>query len=166
MSVKKRRAVEKRLDGAAAACAAQGAQLTALRRAVLALVLEAAGPLTAYQLLDRLKQIRAGAVPPTIYRSLDFLLEHGLIHKLERLNAFVACADTEHPHHDVAFKAHHDIHHQAQFLICGSCGTVAELEDPTITAALERAAGAQGFHPKNIVVELDGTCAACAAAHH
>ncbi len=146
-------AVERRLQEAAEICTRHGAQLTELRRIVLTLVLEADGPLTAYQLLDRLKEIRKGAVPPTIYRGLDFLIEHGLIHKIERLNAFIPCADMEHNHHDV------------QFLICRNCGTVAEIEDHTVAKALERAAEKQGFHPHNAMVELDGTCAACTATH-
>ena len=133
-----------RLEEAARTCAEHGAQLTELRRVVMGLVLEADGPLTAYQLLDRLKEIRKGAVPPTIYRSLDFLIEQGLIHKIERLNAFIPCADAEHNHHDV------------QFLICRNCGTVAEIEDPAVSQALEQAAEKKGFHPKNVMVELDG----------
>ncbi len=151
MNIKKRRVTAKRLEQASKICAEHGAQLTELRSIVLGLVLEAGGPLTAYQLLDRLKETRKGAVPPTIYRSLDFLLEHGLIHKIERLNAFIPCADAEHNHHDV------------QFLICQNCGIVAEIEDHTVSHALERAAEKKGFHPNKVVVELDGTCATCAA---
>jgi Fur family transcriptional regulator, zinc uptake regulator len=143
--------ITKRLDDAARSCAENGAQLTELRRCVLNLVLEADGPLTAYQLLDRLKEIRKGAVPPTIYRALDFLIEQRLVHKIERLNAFIPCMDADHGHHEV------------QFLICGKCGTVAEIEDHAISKALERAAERQGFRANNAVVELDGTCAACAA---
>jgi Fur family zinc uptake transcriptional regulator len=131
-------------------CAANGTQLTELRRAVLSLILAAPGPLTAYQLLDQLKKIRKSAVPPTVYRALDFLIENRLVHKLEQLNAFIPCNDAHHGHHDV------------QFLICDKCGTVAEIEDPAIARALAKAAEKQGFHPNKAIVELDGTCAACA----
>ena len=144
--------VEARLDAAALACARQGAQLTALRRLVLALILEAEAPPTAYQLLDRLKETRRQAAPPTIYRALDFLLQQRLIHKVERLNAFIPCAGSD-PHD-----------HAAQFLICRRCGTVAEIEDGAIAHAVERAAERAGFHPSRAVVEIDGTCAACAHA--
>ena len=105
--------------------------------------------MTAYQLLDRLKETRKGAVPPTIYRALDFLMEQGLIHKVERLNAFIPCIEA----------GHHQ--HAAQFLICRKCGTVSEIEDHAIFKALKRAAEREGFHPSHAVVELDGTCAAC-----
>lgn len=79
MAQGKRRNVAARLDAAAKECTRQGAQLTELRRAVLRLILEAASPATAYQLLDRLKETSKGAPPPTIYRALDFLMERGLI---------------------------------------------------------------------------------------
>ena len=143
-------AVEDQLDHAARLCAAQGAQLTELRRSVLGLMLDAHGPLTAYQLMDRLREIRAGVVPPTIYRALDFLIEQRLVHKLEKLNAFIPCCGAGHRHH-------------VQFLICRRCGAVIEIDDSSITQALERAAGRHSFQPGHAVVELDGICAACQA---
>jgi Fur family transcriptional regulator, zinc uptake regulator len=114
---KKRRAVAAQLDAAEQICTQQGAQFTELRRHVLELILEAEGPSTAYQLLERLQETRKRAAPPTIYRTLDFLIEHLLIHKVERLNAFIPCSEAGH-------------HHSVQFLICrrhcvrdrGQCG--------------------------------------------
>lgn len=132
-------------------CTQNGTQLTALRREVLELVFKAKGPVTAYQLLDQLKSTRKSAVPPTIYRSLEFLLENGLIHKIERLNAFISCAEADHHHAD------------AQFLICKTCGAVTELEDRAISEALALAAAKCGFIPCRTVVEMDGFCAKCAA---
>ncbi len=123
--------------------------MTELRTAVYRLILDATVPLTAYQLLDRLKEQRTGAVPPTVYRALNFLLEQHLIHKVERLNAFLPCAEG----------GSHD--HAAQFLICARCGTVAEIEDRAVSAALESAARRSGFWAKATTVELDGTCSAC-----
>src|SRR5450756_1883170 len=91
----------------------------------------------AYALLDRLKSEKANATPATIYRALDFLQAHALIHKVERLNAFIGCTEEgEHPHR-----------HDVQFLICLRCGTVAELEDGGIAAAVATAAAASGFRP-------------------
>jgi Fur family transcriptional regulator, zinc uptake regulator len=148
MQEKRRRAVDAQLDRAAGACAAQGAHLTLLRRHVLGLIFEAEGPLTAYQLLDRLKETRKGAAPPTIYRALDFLLEQRLIHKVERLNAFVPCVESGHEH-------------AAQFLICRQCGAVTEIEDRAAADALEHAAEREGFHTRKAIVEIEGTCAAC-----
>jgi Fur family zinc uptake transcriptional regulator len=149
MSDETEQSVADGLERAAKLCAERGTTLTALRKTVLELVLGSKMPLTAYQLLDQLKDIRKSAVPPTIYRALDFLTQNGLIHKVERLNAFVPCIDHDHSHHAV------------QFLICGRCGTVAEIEDGAIAQALQTAAAKAGFTPSRAVVELDGTCAEC-----
>lgn len=145
------RAIEAQLDAAARACADAGARLTALRRDVLALILAAEGPLTAYQLLDRLKQSRTGAVPPTIYRALDFLLAQRLIHRVESLNAVIPCIEGGQHAHAV------------QFLICRRCGTVAEIDDAAVSHALQEVAERRGFRPNHAVVEVAGTCAACAS---
>ncbi len=145
-------ALQPRLDRAAEACARDGARLTAIRRQVLALVLGAREPLGAYALLDQLKAQKANATPATVYRALDFLQDHGLIHKVERLNAFIGCTDAGEPHH-----------HAVQFLICRGCGGVAEMEDAGITAAVARAAEQTGFRPAHATVEVEGTCEACAA---
>ena len=154
--------LETSLDRATALCSRRGAQLTALRRQVLRLVLEAGQPVGAYALLDRLKASRAGAAPPTVYRALDFLVEQGLIHKVERLGAFVGCAEVEDHPADCTCDAAHD--HPHQFLICGRCGTTAEISDPGVALALARAAAAAGFALARTTVEAEGLCAACRAA--
>ncbi len=142
-----------RLVLAEMACAAQGARLTANRRDVLAVILEAQGPVTAYALLDRLKQSHPGAVPPTVYRALDFLIERGLVHKIERLNAYVGCVEGAAHGHD----------HPMQFLICRDCGGVTEVEDDEVAEALAHAAKRTGFAPAHATVEVEGTCGDCAA---
>jgi Fur family zinc uptake transcriptional regulator len=152
MSGQDRGRIAAQLDAAAAACRRAGAQFTPLRRQVLELILAAPGPSTAYQLLDRLKRTHSAAAPPTIYRALDFLLARRLIHRLERLGAFIPCIECGHHLHPV------------QFLICHHCGSVAEIEDSAVREALEHAAARAGFHPGNAVVEIEGTCAACAGA--
>jgi Fur family zinc uptake transcriptional regulator len=154
------------LDRAAAMCAGRGAQLTELRRQVLRLVLEAEQPVGAYALLDRLKDLRGGAAPPTVYRALDFLLEQGLIHKVERLNAYLGCVDAGEGGHGHAEhgngEGRHD--HPHQFLICRRCGATAEISDPAITAALASASAGAGFILHRATVEAEGLCADCAAA--
>jgi Fur family zinc uptake transcriptional regulator len=152
-------AVAAGLDRAAAACARRGAQLTELRRQVLRLILEADQPVGAYALLDWLKAERPGAAPPTVYRALDFLLEQGLIHRVERLNAFVGCGEPgQAPGH-----AHpHD--HPHQFLICRNCGATTELTDSAVVAAVEQAAARAGFTAARATVEIEGRCARCAGS--
>jgi len=151
--------VDGQLAAAERACTRRGVQLTELRRQVLRLVLEAESPVGAYALLDRLKADRPGAAPPTVYRALDFLLEQGLIHKVERLNAFIGCTEAEHRHD------HGTTHgHPHQFLICRICGVTIELSDAAVTRALEAAARRAGFVPETMTVEVEGRCADCAVA--
>ncbi|MDB5373273.1 MAG: transcriptional repressor [Belnapia sp.] len=154
--------LETSLDRAAALCTRRGAQLTALRRQVLRLVLEAEQPVGAYALLDRLKASRAGAAPPTVYRALDFLVEQGLIHKVERLGAFIGCVEVEDHPVDCDCGAAHD--HPHQFLICSRCGATAEVSDPGVALALKRAAAAAGFALARSTVEAEGVCANCQKA--
>ena len=139
--------VQARLDAAARLCASAGARFTPLRRHILELVLTAGGPVTAYGLLHRLEGGRWAAAPPTVYRALEFLTQHGLIHRVERLQAYIGC-DESHAH-------------AAQLLICRDCGTVAEVDDLAVQHALDHAARDHGFAPLLTVVEMEGTCAAC-----
>jgi Fur family zinc uptake transcriptional regulator len=155
----RRQAVEALLDRAASTCAARGAQLTELRRQVLRLVLDSPHPVGAYALLDQLRADRPGAAPPTVYRALDFLLDQGLVHRVERLNAFVGCTGPE-AHHACG----HGHDHPHQFLICAACGATAEICDPGVSEAVNEAARAAGFRPSRTTVEVEGRCAACAAS--
>ena len=138
------------LDRAGAICARRDARLTSLRRQVLGLVLEARAPVGAYDLLEGLRGRRRGAAPPTVYRALDFLMAQGLIHRVERLSAFVGC---------VAGDNHA---HAAQFLICRDCGGVTELEDHGVADALAEAAARAGFSIAGATVEAEGRCSGCA----
>ena len=144
---------EQALDRAGAICAARGARLTELRRAVLGLILDAPAPAGAYDLLDRLRRTRHSAAPPTVYRAIEFLAEHGLIHRLARRAAFVGCIAHDPP----------EAGHAAQFLICRACGRVTELEDADLARALAAAAGRTGFTVGAATIEAEGTCADCAA---
>jgi Fur family zinc uptake transcriptional regulator len=151
------------LERAEALCQTRGVQLTPLRRDVLRLVLESEAPIGAYALLDQLKASRAKAAPPTVYRALDFLLEQGLIHRLERLNAFMGCAealDVNSAHHDHA----HD--HPHQFLICRCCGATREISDHGVAEAISAAAAKAGFSAARATVEIAGFCGKCGDAPH
>ena len=151
------------LERAEALCQTRGVQLTPLRRDVLRLVLEAEAPIGAYALLDQLKASRAKAAPPTVYRALDFLLEQGLIHRLERLNAFMGCAEALEGH-----GAHHDHAHDHphQFLICRGCGATREISDQVVAEAISAAAAKAGFSAARATVEIEGFCGKCGDAPH
>jgi Fur family zinc uptake transcriptional regulator len=134
------------------ACARRGLRLTALRRRVMELVAQQGRPVKAYELLDLIRQERDGAAPPTVYRALDFLLEHGFIHKLESINAFIACGHLE----DDA-----GVGHQPPFLICDRCAITVELEDTRAAEVLAREARRLGFTPQAQTLEIHGLCARC-----
>lgn len=133
---------------ASAKCARDGQRLTTLRRRVLELVWQGHRPVGAYAILEQLKTDGRTAAPPTVYRALDFLLECGLVHRIESLNAYVGCPQPEAPH-------------RSQFLICRRCGTAAEIDDPAVSDALGQSAAAAGFSIESRVVELKGLCADC-----
>ena len=137
------------LRSAHALCKRRGVRFTEQRRTVLRLLCAADRPLGAYELLEQLRGSIKNPAPPTVYRALDFLLEQGLVHKLESLHAYIGCAHPEHPH-------------VSQFLICSDCGEVNEVEDPAIARSLNAAGKAAGFTTERPVVELLGTCAQCA----
>ena len=135
------------------ACRERGLRLTPIRARVLGLIADAGRPLKAYDLLD---QVREGegpgaAAPPTVYRALDFLLANGFIHKLQSVNAFVAC---HHPN---------TAQHSVPFLICDRCHNAVELEDVHVVAALDARARALGFEPQAQTLEVHGLCAACSS---
>jgi len=131
-------------------CAESGVRLTVLRRRVLELVWSSHRPLGAYEILEMLRQERGRAAPPTVYRALDFLLEHRLIHRIESLNAFVGCAAPDH-------------RHGGQFLICTECGMTAELDDDALSRRVRDRAARLGFVVQEQIVEISGLCPDCAA---
>ena len=150
------RRTKRLLDQADEVCQRRGAALTELRRHVLGLILDAASPSGAYDLLDRLRLTRRSAAPPTVYRTLDFLLDQGLIHKIERLSAFVGCVA------GCTADADADAHsHSVQFLICCKCGKVIELRNNDVSAVLAQAAKEIGFMISGATVEAEGLCSTC-----
>ena len=144
------------LSRAEGVCQQRGANLTELRRHVLGLILDAASPTGAYELLDRLRPTRRGAAPPTVYRALEFLLDQGLIHKVERLSAFVGCVAGCTANPDDGTHTH-----AAQFLICRECGRVIEMQNHKVSAVLAQAAKEAGFSVSSATVEAEGLCSTC-----
>lgn len=135
------------------ACTERGLRLTPIRSRVLALIAEAGKPIKAYDLLDQVRANKGvGAdAPPTVYRALDFLMANGFVHKLESVNAFVAC---HHPN---------SAQHSVPFLICDRCHSAVELEDVEVVSQLDARAKALGFRPQAQTLEVHGLCAKCAA---
>lgn len=134
-----------------AACADRGLRLTPVRRQVLEILLEAHRAMGAYDVLRRLTASGATPQPPVAYRALDFLVANGFAHRIEKLNAFVACT------------APADAGHSAAFLICRDCGTVAELDAASVAGRLDTIAAGAGFVIDRAVLEIVGQCRPCRA---
>ena len=137
------------LAAAEARCASDELRFTPVRRKVLEILLQEHRALGAYVILDRLREDGFGSQPPVAYRALDFLVLNGLAHKIERLNAFIACA-------------HPSVSHAPAFMICRLCDAVAETRSSPARGALGDAARATGFRIERTVVEAEGVCPTCA----
>jgi Fur family zinc uptake transcriptional regulator len=136
------------LNVAEARCDEFQERLTPPRRRVLQLLLQADGPLKAYDLIAAYGEAGAPAKPPTVYRALEFLERLGFAHRIESLNAYVPCR--------LSGSAH-----SAAFLICDCCGAAEEFE-PDFTAQLA-AAEARGYEVQAVTLEARGLCPACRA---
>ena len=132
-------------------CERRGSKLTGQRRDILASVAQSHSAVGAYDIIERMAEHGPRPAPITVYRALDFLLAHGLVHKIESRNAFVACS---HSHEG----------RPAALLICETCGTVSELDAPEIFERLAGKAQAQKFSPAHTMIEMSGTCGSCARA--
>ena len=141
--------VEAGIAAAEEHCAAKGLQFTPVRRKALEILLQEHRALGAYEVLNRLRSAGFGSQPPVAYRALDFLVANGIAHKIERLNAFIACA-------------HPGTTHSPAFMICRVCDSVAEASATPTRGALGQAARDAGFRIERTVVEAEGVCPACA----
>jgi Fur family zinc uptake transcriptional regulator len=136
------------LDTAQALCEGRGRRLTPLRRRVLEILLREHRSVKAYELLDIIRGIQPGAAPPTVYRALDFLVEQGLAHRLDAMNAWSACLDAAGKPHDI-------------LVVCTRCGTVAELSDPRLSRQLAQCVADAGFQLVSVETELRAVCERC-----
>jgi len=130
-------------------CAARNARLTPLRRAVLEFIWCNPKPISAYGLLEALQRWQGKpAGPPTVYRALEFLMAHGLVHRLASLNAFVGCPRPTQPH-------------PGQFFICTRCGNAIETTEAAMVASIHQRATEIGFQIQQEVIEIKGLCSQC-----
>jgi Fur family transcriptional regulator, zinc uptake regulator len=132
------------------ACQRQGVQLTPLRRRVADILSGSSAPLGAYAIMEELSRREGKHVaPPTVYRTLDFFLEHGFVHRIASLNAYAPCEHLDHPHHGM-------------LLICEACGRSEEVEDDDVMRVIAATAVNAEFTPQRVTVEAQGLCRRCA----
>lgn len=142
------RCIDAALVEAQSLCTRKGARFTPLRRRVLEIVWQSHKPLGAYHILDILGRDGRSPAPPTVYRSLEFLLEQGLVHRIASLNAFVGCARPGHGG-------------EGQFLICEACGAAAEMNDTALEKTIAVSADSLGFRAARQTLEVTGLCPSC-----
>lgn len=130
---------------------AQGTAFTAGRRTVLAALVGAGKPMSAYDLAEQLSGGGRRVAPVQVYRWLDFLMAAGVVHRIATRSTFVTC-DHEHGRGETVV-----------FLVCEGCGNVEEVASAAVGRGLRGAAESTGFQPLNPVVEVEGRCAACQA---
>jgi Fur family zinc uptake transcriptional regulator len=130
-------------------CAAADQRLTQPRRRVLELLLKAGQPVKAYDLIAAFGEDGSPAKPPTVYRALDFLSKQGFAHRIESLNAYVACRRGEDGH-------------AAAFLICDCCGATREIE-PVAARDIDRLGAEAGYTLTGVTIEAHGLCGGCRA---
>lgn len=136
------------LDHALELVAEKGVRLTPVRRRVLEILLEDHRAMGAYDILERLAADGFSSQPPVAYRALDFLVEHGLAHRVSRLNAYAACM-------------HAGTDHEPAFFICEACQIVAEAPQDALRAPLDALAEGIGFAVSRSSMEIVGLCPKC-----
>ena len=133
------------------ACQGRGLQMTALRREIVGIFAGADQPLGAYAIIQKLSEAQNRIVaPPTVYRTLDFLVDNGFVVKIESRQAYVACDHLGHDHY------HHGI-----VFSCTRCGRTVEVDSRAIDKEIGVVAQRLGFTIERKVLEVDGLCAEC-----
>lgn len=126
-------------------------ELTRNERLVQDVLEGADNPLGAYAILDAVRESGMRS-PPQVYRALERLQQRGLAHRIERLNAFVACRRDE---CDGAATI---------FAICERCGSAREFADAEFDAFVGAFMRDNRFGLALERCELVGVCDTCAAA--
>lgn len=134
--------------GAEKFCQEHGLRYTEPRAAVLSVIQKSDKPIGAYDVLAQLSGRLDNPKPPTIYRAIEFWMGHGFIHKIESLNAFVAC------------EAGH-AHKGSQFIVCDGCGDVEEIHLCHLPEALDKKINQSKFDMKRWSAEIHGLCQKC-----
>ncbi|MGF7158205.1 Fur family transcriptional regulator [Bartonella heixiaziensis] len=125
-------------------------KLTRNQTLVLNILKNEQGPLSAYAILDRLREEGLRA-PLQVYRALEKLVQLKCIHRLESVNAFMACSYPENCQHELT-----------TFTICDDCGKVNEIQDQAIVHDIKQIAQVIGFQAHRSTIEVRGICKKCA----
>ncbi len=128
----------------------KGMRLTPEREAIVEAVYATHDHFDAEQWVGNLARPKgqSSASRSTIYRTLNLLVEAGLLRRVARSN------DREVYEHDYGYPQH-------DHLICKKCGTMIEFLNTAIAEVLEKIAADHGFRMSGHRLEVDGVCASC-----
>ena len=142
--------IDQAIQQAEELCHKKQIRLTELRKQVLSLVWQTHKPIGAYAIMELLQAAssRRQVAPPTVYRTLDFLVEHGFVHKVHTLNAFIGCSNPQRRQCDA-------------LLICTVCGYTEEVPNNTIQHVIHLSASKQKFSVEKQILEIAGCCVHC-----
>ena len=145
------------LTHAEAICRRQGLRFTPQRRDVLQALLESHVPASAYDVIDRIagrdsskSDSSKRLAPISVYRALEFLTANNFAHRIESMNAYVACDRGDDCEPGATL-----------FLICDNCGAAAEAASDELGTLIAREAKVRGFASRQPVLEMRGLCARC-----
>ena len=124
-------------------------KLTRNQTLVLSVLEKERAPLSAYTILDRLRG-EGFRAPLQVYRALQKLISEKRVHKLESVNAFMACSHPEHQKHGLTV-----------FIICEKCHRVTEIESPVLAGDILKMTQKEGFSPRTTTIEIQGLCTKC-----
>ncbi|MDR0356559.1 MAG: transcriptional repressor [Deltaproteobacteria bacterium] len=145
-------AIEKTLRRLGEHCSQKGGQLTDIRRLILGLLLKTGQPVKAYDLIEEAGRLGRKMTPTTIYRALDFLIDNGLVHKVNALNAYVACTEQSVP-----------LVHEPLLLVCPDCRKTSEINDPDLMDSIFAKLESLGFSISGGSIEVHGQCRSCSS---
>ncbi len=120
--------------------------LTKQRKAVLQVIRESHGHLTANEVFEDARRILPGISFATVYNSLRFLKEHGMIGEV-RFGNDAARYDRTLTRHDHA--------------VCNACGKLIDLDLPIPNDLLRKGERLSKFKVEMIEVVLRGLCPQC-----
>lgn len=130
-------------------CTSIAIKLTSLRKSILFILWNAEKPLKAYEILDKLLEIKQNSKPPTVYRVLDYFADYGVVHKIESIQSYTLCCEPEK-------------HHPSEVLmVCNDCHQVNELYDRAMHVLVQKLSEAHHFHLGQGAIELKGVCDKC-----
>lgn len=142
------RCIESALELTEKVCKKNNLNFTSQRKSVFKLIWDSHVPIKAYDILSQFQKEDPDAKPITIYRSLDFLIENGIIHKIESQNSYMGCT-------------HPGAKHNCYFTICSKCNLVTEECDSNLLNDVYNNLAKKNFIIKHVTLEIHGLCKNC-----